>query len=200
MKEKKPKKGRDENGVRINNYFETMKNVKQPDNINPETETENTMLLNMIDNIEGITRTGEGGEVITGRVGQPPKYPTVESLINKYKEYLTYIYNNNNRGCNFIPDVEGFCSFARISRETLNTWESTRPPEYSDVIKVIKNDIASYKKQLGLNGKIPPIVLALDFNNNHGYTQKQEITETRRIEIAPAFDPEQLKKKLPKIE
>ncbi len=199
MKEKKQKRGRDENGVRINNYFETMKNVRQPENVNPETETQNTLLLNMIDNIENITTTAEGIEVKRGE-GRPPKYPKVENLVDKYKEYLEYIYNNNQRGCNLIPDVEGFCSFARISRDTLNTWEHTRSAEYSDIIKVIKNDIASYKKQLGLNGKIPPIVLALDFNNNHGYTQKQEIMETKRIEITPTFDTELIKKRLPRMD
>ena len=70
-----------------------------------------------------------------------------------------------------VPDIEGFCAFAGISRETLNNWETARPGAYSDTIKIFKNTIAAYKKQLAFNGEIPPIVFATDFNNNHGYTQ-----------------------------
>ena len=51
---------------------------------------------------------------------------------------------------------------------------------FGALISQFKNDIAGCKKQLGIQGKIPPIMMALDFNNNHGYTQKQT------VEIAPA--------------
>lgn len=64
-----------------------------------------------------------------------------------------------------------FCSFAGISRETLNNWETARPGAYSDTIKRLKTSIAAFKKQLAFAGKIPPIVFATDMNNNHGYTQ-----------------------------
>lgn len=177
---------RDERGVRINNYDQTMKQFKgskaAPDN------TENEMLLNMIDNIDGIVRTPDGGEVRTGR---PPKYEKPEDLQNKYKEYLLYIYNcNTNKNCSFIPDIEGFCSFAGIARQTLYEWEKTRDKAFSDMIKGIRNDVAAYKKQLGLKGKIPALVLAMDFNNNHGYVQQQkiEVENTINVQQLPSMD------------
>ena len=96
---------------------------------------------------------------------------TVEEFREIAENYINYIKERALQGVRLIPDVEGFCSFAGISRDTLNDWERTRPGVYSDTIKILKNNIAAYKKQLAFNGEIPPIVFATDFNNNHGYTQ-----------------------------
>ncbi len=182
---------RDEKGVRINNYEKTMKQFKRDKGKEVNDNTENEMLLHMIENIDNIEKTPEGVEVVTRGRGQPPKYEKPEMLLEKYREYLTYIYDcNTNRNCSLIPDVEGFCSFAKISRDSLHTWEKQRGPEYSDLIKGIKNNIAAYKKQLGLKGKIPPLVLAMDFNNNHGYTQQSKIEVDQHINVAniPSID------------
>jgi hypothetical protein len=53
----------------------------------------------------------------------------------------------------------------------------------------VKNQLAYCKKQLALKGKIPPIVFATDFNNNHGYTQKQEIAVSMPDPMGQATDP-----------
>jgi hypothetical protein len=37
----------------------------------------------------------------------------------------------------------------------------------------IRNSIAACKKQMALNGEIPPVVFAIDFNNNHDYVQSK---------------------------
>jgi hypothetical protein len=87
------------------------------------------------------------------------------------EKYILYIKDRAAEGVRLVPDVEGFCSFAGISRETLNNWETARPGAYSDTIKRLKTSIAAFKKQLAFAGKIPPIVFATDMNNNHGYTQ-----------------------------
>ena len=180
--------GRDPRGVRMNNYHETMKQYKEPQN--RDKQAENVLLETMINKISQPDGSG-AGDVVIQKTGQPPKYPTIESLINKYTEYLLYIYEaNTERGGDLIPDIEGFCSFADISRETFYEWEKSRPEAYSDQIKRIKTDIAAYKKQLGLHGKIPPLVLAMDFNNNHGYTQqsKLDVNTNIRIEELPSAD------------
>ena len=96
---------------------------------------------------------------------------TVEEFRTVAENYINYIKERALQGVRLIPDIEGFCAFAGISRETLNDWERTRPGAYSDTIKIFKNTVAAYKKQLAFNGEIPPIVFATDFNNNHGYTQ-----------------------------
>ena len=96
---------------------------------------------------------------------------TVEEFTEVAEKYILYIKDRAAEGVRLVPDVEGFCSFAGISRETLNNWETARPGAYSDTIKRLKTSIAAFKKQLAFAGKIPPIVFATDMNNNHGYTQ-----------------------------
>lgn len=114
------------------------------------------------------------------RLGRPPKYEDLNEFLGVIDAYWEVLSDKNQDGVKIIPDIEGFCCFAGISRETLNAWENTRSVDYSDTIKAFKNMIAAAKKQLALTGKIPALTFATDFNNNHGYTQKQDIT------IAPA--------------
>lgn len=194
--EKTKQPARDEKGVRINNYTERTHGRYKSEKGTPEQTRVllDTFRRNFLQEIPG---TGEG-DVIQQRTGRPPKYATVESFVDKVNEYMQYISDTfDNTGVELIPDVEGFCAFAGISRDTLNQWELNRPPEFSDVIKCLKTSIASYKKQLGMQGRIPPIVLALDFNNNHGYIQQQSIdirTNNRVDELPTAAD---IVKKLP---
>ena len=145
-----------------------------------------------------IIPAGSEGDVIIQGTGQPPKYPTVSSLIDIYREYLQNVYDKNtNEGADLIIDIAGFCSFANISRETLNEWEKSRPPAYSDAVKRIKTDILSYKNQLGFHGKIPPILLAMDFNNNHGYVQQQKIDINNSINIQELPEITEINRRLP---
>jgi uncharacterized UPF0160 family protein len=104
------------------------------------------------------------------------KYESLSEFKEVIVSYFDYIADCNDTGSKLIPDIEGFCCFAGICRDTLNDWERTRSSEFSETIKVFKNAVASFKKQLALKGKIPPIVFATDFNNNHGYVQKQELS------------------------
>ena len=84
-------------------------------------------------------------------------------------------YNENQT--RFMPDVEAFCASSEIDRTDLMEWKNgviKKPIELRIAIKDLLNSIAMCKKQMALTGKIPSIVFATDFNNNHGYTQKQE--------------------------
>lgn len=185
----KGKPGRDPRGVRINNYNESMRGRYTSEKA---TDTQTRVLLETFNkNITQETTTPEGVTVERTGPGRPPKYPTLESFLNVVKEYSQYIMDVWERdGVELIPDIEGFCAFAGIDRWILNEWEKSRPPEYSHAIKAFKNNIAAYKKQLGFAGRIPPIVLAMDFNNNHGYVQqnKLDINTNIRIEELPSAD------------
>lgn len=164
---KKETATRDENGVRKQSYrrFQEGRDYEA-------TETEQTQALCdvFLKGFLQIEETESGGEV-ERKGGRPRKLESIEEFKEIAEKYILYIRDRAADGVRLIPDIEGFCSFAGISRDTLNDWERTRPGEYSDTIKRFKTCIAAYKKQLAFSGKIPAIVFATDFNNNHGYTQ-----------------------------
>lgn len=163
MPSKKQVKTRDEKGVRILAYkrFE-----EGEDYIPVNTDEMVTMLEFEKHNFDRFIKSG----------GRPPVYETVSELQTEIKNYWDYLANANREDIRLIPDVEGLASFLGVSRETLNKWETVNYRGFADTIKMTKNTIAAFKKQLALHGKIPPIVFATDFNNNHGYVQKQEVT------------------------
>ena len=174
---------RDSKGVRKQTY----KRFKEGEDHKPTEAGETVALCEMFrKGFLGIEETPEGVEV-QRRPGRPRKYENVAEFVEVVEKYIDYIKGQALDGVRLIPDIEGFCCFAGISRDTLNDWERTRPGEYSDTIKRFKTGIAAYKKQLALNGKIPPIVFATDFNNNHGYIQQHtlEVQATRKLDELP---------------
>ena len=161
--EKRETATRDENGVRKQSY----KRFK-PGRDYEEIETAQAVALcDMM--LDGFKRSVADAE--RGKGGRPRKLETVEEFREVAERYINYIKERALDGVRLVPDIEGFCAFAGISRETLNNWETARPGAYSDTIKRLKTSIAAFKKQLAFAGKIPPIVFATDMNNNHGYTQ-----------------------------
>lgn len=109
-----------------------------------------------------------------------PKYETVEELREAIVRYWDYLEDANRNGTPLIPDVEGLATFLDVTRRTLIEWERSDRPGFAETVSQAKNDIAACKKQLGQQGRIPPIVMAMDFNNNHNYTQRQEVVVTPR--------------------
>ena len=179
---KYPTAYRDENGVRLQNYRrfnegEDYEALEQGDMV--------ALTDNVISNIKEYRDRSLGG--------RPRKYENVEDFFTVVDDYFQYIREANKKDIRLIPDLEGLCAFMAISRETLNAWETTRDQRYSDAIKMVKNQIAFCKKQLALKGKIPPLVFATDFNNNHGYTQKQEVIVTPNNPLGETVNPNELK-------
>ena len=155
-------KPRDERGVRIQTY----RRFKEGEDYLPVEGNEVAEMYRIArENMENLKR-----------IGRPPVFASVEELQQGIVNYWRYLEDANRREIKLIPDVEGLCSFLGISRDMLFEWERNNFHGFASTIKTAKNDIASIKKQLGEQGKIPPIVMAMDFNNNHGYVQKQEIS------------------------
>ena len=174
---------RDVAGVRKNTY----RRFKEGEDYEKQTAPEMATLCDMMKRgIFGEEET-EDGERVRHAGGRPRKYETVAELQEGIERYIDYIAVQNVAGVSLIPDVEGLALFLGISRSTLYEWQNARPGEFSDTIKRAINAIAAVKKQLALNGKIPPIVFATDFNNNHGYVQQQkiEVAATRKLEELP---------------
>lgn len=192
MAQRKETAARDENGVRKQNYsrFKEGRDYEA-------TDTEITTALCdafLVGFLQTDNPQGEEGK----RTGRPRKLETVEEFEEVATNYINYIRDRASEGVRLIPDIEGFCAFAGICRETLNDWERSRPGAYSDTIKRLKNNIAAFKKQLAFSGKIPPIVFATDFNNNHGYTQAaQKIDLNVGKQAEPLPERTEILKRLP---
>lgn len=174
--ETKPKRGRpktgpsdkshyrDEQGLRVQTYTRFKEGV----DYEPIEQEQMTALVEFVKHCNGLHRGA----------GRPPKYEDINEFLGVIDAFWDVLNEKNANGIRIIPDVEGFCCFAGIARDTLLDWEKNRDFEFSSTIKTLKNMIAFSKKQLALCGKIPPLTFATDFNNNHGYQQKQEVVVT----------------------
>lgn len=115
----------------------------------------------------------------------PPSKPGLEDFIQNTIDYFEYVNNinaNPELERKLIPDIENWCVFLGITRQTLFNYEQ-RGAEWKDCIAYYKNAIASVKKQLALNYKIPPMVYVFDATNNHGYVNSNEFKLTAQTEI-----------------
>lgn len=166
-KNSKPTPYRDEKGVRINTY----RRFKEGVHYQAIEPNEMGVIIAMAQ--------GEGKELVKKRTGRPALFDTPEELEEAIQAYFDYIIEANDKyQIQLIPDIEGMACFIGTDRETMFKWEQNNLNGLSNTVKRAKNIIAACKKQLALRGKIPPIVFATDMNNNHGYTQKQEVVIT----------------------
>lgn len=170
---------RDANGVRVIAYDKYERGIDYA----PTTGSELTEMYHLArENMEKARDTGSLAS----------SYQTPEDLQNAIIGYWTYLEKNAQEGIPLMPDIEGMCAFIQVSRRTLFNWERDDFKGFRATIEQAKNDIAAVKKQLGQQGKIPPIVMAMDFNNNHGYTQKQEVVLTPNNPLGEATPSDQL--------
>ena len=174
---------RDERGVKIQKY----NNYERGKDYAPATGDEMAEMYrmakdNMVRSKEWRVRKGRGGI----------RYETVEDLENGIMAYWDYLMKANEQNIALLPDVEGMCAFLGITRNTFLEWERNDVRGFGATIEQAKNDIAACKKQIGLHGKIPPIIMAMDFNNNHGYTQRQEVVVTPNNPLGDAVSNEEL--------
>lgn len=180
-KREKPKVvKRNEDGIRIQIYQKFVEGV----HYEPVDGDEMTVMIEFIEKCNNLHR-----------MGRPPKYETLDEFLGVIDAFWEVIKTANQEGTKLIPDVEGFCCFAGISRRTLLDWKDRRAGEYADTIDRLLTQIAFAKKQNALKGKIPPIVFATDFNNNHGYTQKQELVVSPNNPLGDIADEKELKQR-----
>ena len=138
------------------------------------------------------------GKCISIHRGMKPQYKYLDEFLGMCDAYWELMKRYNDDGIKLIPDVESFCAFSGVDRDTLMSWgngNSDKEEGFTVAVKTNWNMMAACKKQLAFNGKIPPLVFATDFNNNHGYTQKQETTITVRNPFASTTDAKELSEK-----
>jgi len=150
-----------------------------------DDNTDITVLINSI--IDKYSRKAESGE--------HPTYETPEELQKAIMNYWKFVLDANQKGVKLVPDVEGACAFLDISRDVFIKYERQNINGLGETIRNFKTEIASVKKQLALTGRMPSVSFATDFNNNHGYVQKQETVVMTAIEDDIKIPIEDIKKK-----
>ena len=122
------------------------------------------------------------------RKGRPCNYPNNQQGLDMFVQgtidYFRYI-NEVNANPEFerklIPDIEIWAMYIGITRVTIFNYEQ-RGGDWTDTIKYYKNAIASVKKQLMMNYKIPPMIAVFDMANNHDYINTSEFKLVTKVE------------------
>ncbi len=148
------------------------------------------------------TMTSYFGEIETAtgsivRTGKAPKYETVQELHLAIEGYFNKLTQAAINGAPHYPDVEDFCVYARISRETFNLWQQpgVKSSMFREEVKRFETSLAAYKKQLMFKGAIPAVPALADLNNNHGYTNQTSVVKHEYVRELPTI--EEIARKLP---
>ena len=147
------------------------------------TKNKGTCIQVVGDDMEGISNM-----IITAYKnlgGRPAEYPDSEEGLERFREKTIEFFEhvaavNEQSGLEkgLIPDIELWCSWLGITRQTVFNYENKRGTVWRENIAMVKNMIASYKKQMALHYRIPPMVMAFDFCNNHQYVNTSEFKIT----------------------
>lgn len=112
---------------------------------------------------------------------------TSQVLVDMEYSYLNYVYEAD---IYIVPDFLGFCAFCGMTKSQMDYFAAThmrKEPCFdpfgneimvspAEVISKIKNDFLAVKSQLGLSGKIPPVVFIATMNNEGDWTTRTELT------------------------
>jgi len=110
-----------------------------------------------------------------------------------YLEYVQDVNRNPDIDKKLIVDIEGWCVWCGITRETLRAYKN-RGGAWQTFIDYFKEIIVMCKKQLAFTYKIPPMIATFDLVNNHGYRNTNEfrIADERTIDNTPKLTKEEL--------
>ena len=140
--------------------------------------------------VVGDENKGDVKTLIQGiSMGIQIKELTAQDLLDLEYAYLDFIYQNQTY---LIPDWTGFCAFCGTTTHRMNYAQQTSlkretcidpfgretQASQSEVIGKIKTDFLAVKAQLGLTGKIPPVVFIATMNNEGDWTTKSELVVT----------------------
>ena len=140
------------------------------------------------------------------RRGAVAKYPQDINGFNdfvaesqNYLEAVNAVNSNPEIERKVIVDIEGWCTYIGISRQTLMMY-SKRPEPWREFIEYFKTVILSVKKQLALTNRIPAVAFVFDACNNHNYQSVNQIqVQTVQPEQQREFSSEELYKMASKL-
>jgi len=122
----------------------------------------------------GARETEDGERVIS----RNREIESPEDLKLLFIDYIDHLREQAEREIDIIPDIEGFCTYIGISRAKWKDLQGKK--NFSALTEVVNTSIAGIQKQYGLKGIIPPLVLAMNFNNNFGYLSNVSALEIRQ--------------------
>ncbi len=109
------------------------------------------------------------------KIGNPLAFSTAAELNTKIKEYFKF---RDEQGMPY--NVVGLAVFLDICKDTLNEYGKGaydfHDPLFSATVKKAKNFIENHKWDKALKGEYNAAVAIFDLKNNHGCTDKQEIS------------------------
>lgn len=127
--------------------------------------------------------------------GRPAVFPNSEQGIQDFRtqsiayfDYVAAVNAGRESEKAVVPDVENWATYLGLTRQSIFKYEQ-RSEEWKNTVQLFKNAIAAYKKEMALHYKIPPMIAAFDFCNNHGYVNTSEFKMT--VEAAPTKEQEQ---------
>lgn len=124
-----------------------------------------------------------------------------DTLAQRAKEYFQNIYEMAEQGTPIVPDIEDFCLWCKIPRSRFSQYRASHSIPLNCVANNISNAIAMCKKQMAFDGSIPPVVFAIDFNNNHDYIQQRVAVESHTTyEIEAQDSINDIASRLPSLE
>ena len=103
---------------------------------------------------------------------------TADEIANRAEEYITECYQTGQR-----MTVEKFALALGITRETLWKWEQVGD-QRSNVIKKVKDCIASYDADLVTSGKMNPVPYIFRAKNYYGMKDQVDIIATPGQQLA----------------
>lgn len=113
--------------------------------------------------------------------GRPPVYPPTKEGLEEFKQQ-TIAYFQHVKSVNLdetmekkvVCDIEGWCCYCGITRQTLGTYYKQRGSDWKAFIDFVKENIAVVKKQNAMTYRTPPMIAVFDLVNNHSYHNSNE--------------------------
>ncbi len=116
-----------------------------------------------------------------------------EALEERFWQYVEFCMNNDIR----ITNQAAYFAMG-LTRDTVHDWESgeTRTLAHRNLIKKVKSFCASYREQLGADGKLNPVTLVWWQKNYDGFVDKSEVVLTPNNPLGDTKDPAEIQQRL----
>ncbi len=117
----------------------------------------------------------------------------IQALESRFWQFIEFCMNNDIRITNQMTYLA-----LGINKDIAYDWEHghSRTIEHCNFIKKVKSFCASYREQLGADGKLNPVTLVWWQKNYDGLVDKSEVVLTPNNPLGDMKDPTDIRKRL----